>query len=58
MIVHSEGLLQNAMVEGFIRQAGGDIAIADNILSAFRAAASDLAGLIYGTAEEKDTSHG
>lgn len=58
MIVHSEGLLQNAMVEGFIRQAGGDIAIADDILSAFRAAASDLANLIYGDAKEKETSHG
>lgn len=58
MIVHSEGLLQNAMVEGFIRQAGGDIAIANDILTAFRAAAFDLAGLIYGTAGGSGMSHG
>lgn len=50
MIVHSEGLLQNAMVEGFIRQSGGDIAVGSDSLSAFRAAASDLARLIYGAA--------
>lgn len=58
MIVHSEGLLQNAMVEGFIRQAGGDIAIAEDILGAFRAAASDLAGLIYNTSAAEEAPHG
>lgn len=46
MIVHSEGLLQNAMVEGFIRQSGGGIAVAESILEAFSAAAKDLAHLI------------
>ncbi|KXV55751.1 hypothetical protein AD947_14225 [Acetobacter tropicalis] len=58
MIVHSEGLLQNAMVEGFIRQAGGDIAVEDDILSAFHAAAKDLAGLIYGKTAVEGSSHG
>ena len=58
MIVHSEGLLQNAMVEGFIRQAGGDIAIAEDILDAFRAAAVTLADLIYGATQQEAASHG
>jgi nucleoside 2-deoxyribosyltransferase len=58
MIVHSEGLLQNAMVEGFIRQAGGDIAVASDILTAFTSAAKDLAGLIYGASAKGDMSHG
>lgn len=58
MIVHSEGLLQNAMVEGFIRQAGGDIAVASDILTAFTSAAKDLAGLIYAASAKGDMSHG
>ncbi|GAN67337.1 nucleoside 2-deoxyribosyltransferase [Acetobacter orleanensis] len=57
IIVHSEGLLQNAMVEGFIRQAGGDIAVAENILTAFRTAATQLADLIYGAVGAKETPH-
>ncbi|GAN61667.1 nucleoside 2-deoxyribosyltransferase [Acetobacter cibinongensis] len=54
MIVHSEGLLQNAMVEGFIRQSGGDIAVAEDIVEAFRVAAQTLSALMHKGAGETE----
>ncbi|MBS1102012.1 nucleoside 2-deoxyribosyltransferase [Gluconobacter sp. Dm-62] len=42
MLVHSEGLLQNGMVEGFIGMSGGSVAIDRNFFHAFRKAAKRL----------------
>ena len=44
MLVHSEGLLQNGMTEGFIRLSGGDVATDPDLFAAFRIAATRLAG--------------
>ena len=35
LIVHSEGMVQNAMTEGFIRMSGGDVAVDPDMLTAF-----------------------
>jgi nucleoside 2-deoxyribosyltransferase len=43
MLAHSEGMLQNGMVEGFIRQSGGTIAVNADFFVAFRNAAAALA---------------
>ncbi|AQS87366.1 nucleoside 2-deoxyribosyltransferase [Neoasaia chiangmaiensis NBRC 101099] len=43
MLVHSDGLLQNGMVEGFIGLSGGSVAIDADLTSAFREAARRLA---------------
>lgn len=42
MLVHSEGLLQNGMVEGFINMAGGHVSIDPDFFRAFRNAAKRL----------------
>ena len=42
MLVHSDGLLQNGMVEGFIGFSGGSIAIDKDFFAAFRLAAQRL----------------
>lgn len=42
MLVHSEGLLQNGMIEGFIGMAGGQVSIDQNFFQAFRNAAKRL----------------
>ncbi|AOX19853.1 nucleoside 2-deoxyribosyltransferase [Kozakia baliensis] len=43
MLAHSEGLLQNGMVEGFIEFSGGRVAVHENFETAFRMAAERLA---------------
>ena len=43
MLVHSEGLVQNGMPEGFIRLSGGRVFAAGDLFAAFRLAAADLA---------------
>lgn len=43
MIVHSEGMVQNAMTEGFIRLSGGSVRVGATLRDAFRQAAQDLA---------------
>ncbi len=43
MLVHSEGLVQNGMVEGFIRMAGGFVFANADFDTAFRQAATHLA---------------
>ncbi|EPX73725.1 nucleoside 2-deoxyribosyltransferase [Schizosaccharomyces octosporus yFS286] len=43
LIVHSEGMVQNIMVEGFIRMSGGIVGIHDSIHEAFRIAITALA---------------
>ncbi|EHH68418.1 nucleoside 2-deoxyribosyltransferase [Gluconobacter morbifer] len=43
MLVHSEGLLQNGMVDGFIGMGGGEIAVDTDFDEAFRKAAHRLA---------------
>ncbi len=47
MLVHSEGLLQNGMVEGFIGMSGGQISIDRNFFQAFRKAAERLSARLY-----------
>lgn len=42
MLVHSEGMLQNGMVDGFITFSGGQIAVAGDFFEAFRLAAQRL----------------
>ncbi|GBR47656.1 nucleoside 2-deoxyribosyltransferase [Neokomagataea thailandica] len=44
MLVHSEGMLQNGMVDGFIMFSGGKISSADDFFDAFCLAAQRLAG--------------
>ena len=44
MLVHSEGLLQNGMTEGFIRMSGGQVFAHEELDEAFRRAAANLAG--------------
>jgi len=43
MLAHSEGMVQNGMVEGFIRMSGGSIAVDADFYAAFRQAAQALA---------------
>lgn len=43
ILVHSDGLTQNGMTEGFIRMSGGRVAVHPDIFVAFREAAADLA---------------
>ncbi|GBQ83112.1 nucleoside 2-deoxyribosyltransferase [Gluconacetobacter johannae DSM 13595] len=43
ILAHSDGMLQNGMVEGFIRLSGGGIAVHDDFYEAFRLAITDLA---------------
>ncbi|ATU73019.1 hypothetical protein SXCC_02388 [Gluconacetobacter sp. SXCC-1] len=43
LIVHSEGMVQNAMTEGFIRLSGGEIAVDADLLTAFGLAITNLA---------------
>ncbi len=45
IMVHSEGMVQNAMTEGFIRLSGGRVFADPDFDTAFRRAASHLAGL-------------
>jgi nucleoside 2-deoxyribosyltransferase len=45
MLVHSEGMLQNGMAEGFIRLSGGRVFAHACLESAFRLAATHLADL-------------
>ncbi|GBQ87078.1 nucleoside 2-deoxyribosyltransferase [Gluconobacter albidus] len=47
MLVHSEGLLQNGMVEGFIEMTGGSVAIDRDFFQAFRKAAARLSGRLH-----------
>ncbi|MBF0892231.1 nucleoside 2-deoxyribosyltransferase [Gluconobacter sp. LMG 1744] len=47
MLVHSEGLLQNGMVEGFIEMTGGSVAIDGDFFQAFRQAAACLSKRLY-----------
>lgn len=49
ILVHSEGLLQNGMTEGFIRLSGGLVCSHPDLFAAFRAAASHLAGMSRAT---------
>ncbi|GBR55347.1 nucleoside 2-deoxyribosyltransferase [Neokomagataea thailandica NBRC 106555] len=42
MLVHSEGMLQNGMVDGFIQFSGGQISVADDFLEAFSKAVKIL----------------
>jgi nucleoside 2-deoxyribosyltransferase len=44
MLVHSEGLVQNGMTEGFIRMSGGRVCSDADVFAAFRQAAIHLAG--------------
>lgn len=44
ILVHSEGLLQNGMAEGFIRLSGGLVFADEDFDAAFRRAASHLSG--------------
>ena len=46
MLVHSEGMVQNGMTEGFIRLSGGRVFADSDFIEAFRQAAAHLAGLI------------
>lgn len=43
VLIHSEGLVQNGMTEGFIRMSGGRVHAHPDWEAAFRAAAADLA---------------
>jgi nucleoside 2-deoxyribosyltransferase len=43
MLVHSEGMVQNGMTEGFIRLSGGQVFADPNFEEAFRQAATHLA---------------
>ncbi|WP_408873327.1 nucleoside 2-deoxyribosyltransferase [Gluconobacter roseus] len=47
MLVHSEGLLQNGMVEGFINMAGGHVSIDPDFFRAFRNAAKRLSARLH-----------
>ena len=47
MLVHSAGMLQNGMVEGFIGMAGGSVAVDQDFFQAFRKAASSLSERLY-----------
>lgn len=47
MLVHSDGMLQNGMVEGFIGMAGGSVAVDQDFFQAFRKAASSLSERLY-----------
>lgn len=42
MLVHSEGLFQNGMVDGFIGFSGGEISVDPDFYEAFRKAAKRL----------------
>ena len=44
IMVHSEGMVQNGMTEGFIRLSGGLVFASPDLFEAFRQAASHLAG--------------
>lgn len=46
MLVHSDGMVQNAMCEGFIRLSGGSVCGEDDFFKAAKAAASELASLV------------
>ncbi|MFT8715548.1 nucleoside 2-deoxyribosyltransferase [Gluconobacter potus] len=50
MLVHSEGLLQNGMVEGFIGMAGGQVSIHRDFFQAFRKAAERLSMRLHARA--------
>ncbi|MBB2155833.1 nucleoside 2-deoxyribosyltransferase [Gluconacetobacter diazotrophicus] len=43
ILAHSEGMLQNGMVEGFIHLSGGHVAVRDDLFDAFRIAIAELA---------------
>ncbi|WP_323991018.1 MULTISPECIES: nucleoside 2-deoxyribosyltransferase [Nguyenibacter] len=43
ILAHSDGMVQNGMIEGFIRMSGGFVAVHDDFYEAFRIAAEDLA---------------
>lgn len=47
MLVHSEGLLQNGMVEGFVGMTGGSVSINQDFFQAFRKAAERLAARLH-----------
>ncbi len=48
ILVHSEGMVQNGMTEGFIRLSGGRVFAHPDPDEAFRMAAADLAGRLRG----------
>jgi len=47
MLVHSEGLLQNGMIEGFVGMAGGSVSIDPDFFQAFRRAAERLSARLH-----------
>ncbi|MBF0861330.1 hypothetical protein HKD22_04250 [Gluconobacter kanchanaburiensis] len=52
MLVHSEGMLQNGMIEGFIEMAGGQVAIDTDFFEAFRKACQRLSKRLYQNHQE------
>ncbi|AXY23736.1 Nucleoside 2-deoxyribosyltransferase [Komagataeibacter saccharivorans] len=48
LIVHSEGMVQNAMTEGFIRLSGGNVAVDPDLLTAFGKAIENLRLTLHG----------
>ncbi|EEB06908.1 nucleoside 2-deoxyribosyltransferase [Schizosaccharomyces japonicus yFS275] len=48
ILVHSEGMYQNIMVEGFIRMSGSSVFVSKDSMDAFRMAIADLKRLLSG----------